>query len=199
MKLLLVETQNVQAHRNHRAEFLPYAAGLADMLGWQWRWLAIRVPAEHMHVGTRFVVDLKDERRERLTEAVAGESPDVLVMKDRPAEQLLRALEQAAPGARVVDLSDDEQSRAARHALGGSDAAEGTERLQGHGLGIPSLSVAEMARLLTGQDLPPGNVELASERLLDAVLPRFGRTYPFAKDGEAESLPVRVLVPVECP
>ena len=195
MKLVFVETQNVKAHRNHRAEYLPFCAGLAERLGWEWRWLAVRVPVGHMHVGGRFVVDLQGERRRRLLDALAAEEPDVVVANDRPAERFQRALEEAVPGAYLVDLSDADRLAAV---VRRQTHAEEPDARRARPTGTRELSVGEMVLLLTGRELDAGEPELASELLLDAVRPRFGRSYPCAEDLDEEPLPVRVVVPVAC-
>ena len=192
MKLVLLETQNVHAHRNHRAEYFPFAAGLADRLGWAWRWLAVRVPEGYMHVGARFVVDLPEERRGRLLRAIAAEEAEVIVTNDRPSDRFRGALEKAAPGARVVDLSEAEVVPAA-----GRHLAQGSKE-QRRSKGMSGLSVGEMARLLAGRDLEASDEDRLSELLLDVVRPRFGRSYPCSEDAAEEQLPVRVVVPVAC-
>ncbi len=196
MKLVLLETQNVHAHRNHRAEYFPFAAGLAELLGWEWRWLAVRVPEGHIHVGARFVVDLPEVRRGRLLRAVAAEEPQVVVTNDRPTPGLRGALEEAAPGARVVDLSEAEVVAAADRSQAQGRRADAGERPSGKGM--RGLSVGDMARVLTGRDLGAVDEDLSSELLLDAVMPRFGRSYPCSEDAAEERLPVRLVVPGAC-
>ncbi len=196
MKLVFVETQYAKGHRSHRSEYLPFVAGLADLLGWTWRWLAVRVPEGSMHAGGRFVVDLPPERRETLLRAVVAEAPDVVVTKDRLAEGFLRSLEEAAPGARVVDLSDAEvMAGAARFRMSGEEGAVPNAYRP---VGVRELSVGQMVGLLSGREPDPKAREPLSELLLDAAMPRFGRTYPCEEDLSEEPLPTRVLVPAAC-
>ncbi len=104
-RVLLVETLNADKHRHHRAEVYPYVLGFARDQGAEAEWWVIRVPAESMHSGGRFVVDLPAERVALLAEEAAAWRPDVIAFHDLPSAEISAALMAASPETRIADLT----------------------------------------------------------------------------------------------
>ena len=104
-RVLLLETRHGERHRHHRAEFYPYLLGLIRQQAWEGAWWVLTVPAEHVHVGRRYVTDLPATLRERLVRELSVWRPDTVVCHDRPAPALLAAMREPLPDLRLVDLT----------------------------------------------------------------------------------------------
>lgn len=180
-RVLLVETWHDDAHRHHRAEFFPFLLAFARQQGWQASWWSLSVPASHMHVGTRYVVDLPLEQRASFGAELAAFAPDTVVFHDRPAAEWRADLQARLPGLRVADLTavpprQDQSSRQPAPI-------------------DPEDSLASMWRLLTGTPAP---AHLEDTLLLDLPNPAYEKRFLDTGSQLATQRPMRLALGAEC-
>jgi len=105
-RVLLLETQNEERYRNHRAEGLPFLLGRLQARGMDGQWWTVQVPPPYMHAGHRYLVDLPPDRKDLLTQALREWRPDVIIQTDHHVPELRAALQAAAPAAVFIDRLD---------------------------------------------------------------------------------------------
>ncbi len=179
-RVLLVETRPAARFRQQRAEYFPFLLGLARQLGWDAQWVVIGVPRDCIHLDSQQVIDLPEDRRALLAQALAAAAPDVVVMHDRPTPELAARLHAAQPAARLVDLTHCPRP----------------QQLSLRGTIQNDFTVADIAHLLgfPAQDLPH-----ADELFLDVAQPCFAQQVLTPDAAEQTGQPVRLVVENYCP
>lgn len=189
-RVVLLEVVHDERHRQHRVEFYPYVLGLADRVGWAAEWWAVPTRWTLMHRGGRYTFDLPADGRARLLDALAAAPPDLIVVHDRPADELATALCAAAPAARLVDLT---RTRAEGNPPDpAADVATGLSW---------EMTVEDALRVLrSGEGRGEGAAppELAGRALLDAVVPRYERRFLCAVGEVPPPQPLRLQAPPIC-
>ncbi len=103
-RVAFVESVISDKHRRHRAELFPLLMAIARDVGWSTNWWVVPVPADLAHLGARYVFDLPTDTREELGEHLSAADPDLIVLHDRPTDDLRAFFERITPRARVEDL-----------------------------------------------------------------------------------------------
>ena len=189
MRILLLETLNAERLRHHRAEFLPFVLDWVCRSGHEGRWWVVAVPEEQMHAGARYVVGRWARDEALLLTELERDRPDVILMHDQPSEGLRRLLAEAAPGARVVDLSMKLHALLSVGELGAAVLGRAEEPRRGDHRAPSAPSAAGTA---SSWSAPAG------QRLLDAVGPRFERRLLGLDAAEVAARPWRLAGGIGC-